>query len=88
MFLLGGTDGLELLDGVVETLDPGETFRFGFGHAAVELGVVAAGLACCLKGVEEEVVLSGGETAGGAHGLDDSGRSWGTVLPELGTSVA
>lgn len=62
-----GAHGLELLDGVVQTLNPGKTFGFGFGHAPIEIGVVAACLSGGLESVEEEVVLSGRETAGGTH---------------------
>ena len=55
---VAGLCGLELFDGVVEALNPGEALGLCFGHAAVEVGVVAAGLARSLKRVEEEVVLS------------------------------
>jgi len=50
-----GAHGLELLDGVVQTLNPGKTFGFGFGHAPIEIGVVAACLSGGLESVEEEV---------------------------------
>ena len=41
-FLLGC---LQFLDGVVESLRPGEAFVAGFRHAAVEVGEVVAGVA-------------------------------------------
>lgn len=63
LLLVGRGFGLEFFDGVVETLDPGEAFGLCLGHAAIEVGVIAAGLAGRLQGVEEEVVLSRGETA-------------------------
>ena len=65
----GSPHWLQLLDGVVQTLDPGESLGFRFRHAAVEFSVVTGGLPGGIQRIEEEIVLSGGETAGGAHVL-------------------
>ncbi len=63
VFVRADSHGLKFLDGVIETLNPGEAFGFCLGHAAIEFGVVTAVLPGGVQRVEEEVVLSRGETS-------------------------
>ena len=64
LFPRGRAARLEFFDRVIESLNPGKSLGLSLRHAAIEVGVVPAGLSGGLQRVEEEIVLARGETAG------------------------